>query len=55
MIVLLLLGYTYMLRNKSDVKTVFTAFIQHVKTQYDSSIEVIHTDNAHELPFPELV
>lgn len=44
-----------MLRNKSDVKTFFPAFIQHVKTQYDSSIQVIHTDNAHELPFPELV
>lgn len=44
-----------MLRNNSDVKTVFPAFIQHVKTQYHSSIQAIHTDNAHELEFLELV
>lgn len=44
-----------MLCNQNDVLTVFPAFINHVYTQYKSVITIIHSDNAPELAFTQLV
>ena len=35
--------WLYMLRNKSDASNVFPAFIQHVKTQYNSNIKIFQS------------
>lgn len=47
--------WIYFLRNKSDVSTIFPSFLTHVKTQYNSVIKCIRSDNAPELAFPHLV
>lgn len=47
--------WIYFLRNKSDVNTVFPAFIQHVQRQYNSVIKSIRTDNAPELVFSDII
>ena len=47
--------WIYILRNKSDVSTIFPLFLTHVKTQYNSSIKCILYDSAPELAFPHLI
>ncbi|KAG7544005.1 Zinc finger CCHC-type [Arabidopsis thaliana x Arabidopsis arenosa] len=47
--------WIYMLRNKSEVSTQFHAFISYVKTQYNSVIKAIRTDNAPELAFNDII
>lgn len=47
--------WIYLLRNKSDVSTVFPLFLTHVKTQYNSSIKCIRFDSAPELAFSHMI
>ena len=47
--------WIYMLKNKSDVSTVFPAFLNLVSTQFDKKIKAIRSDNAPELAFPNIV
>ena len=47
--------WIYLLRNKSDVSTLFSSFLTHVKTQYKSSIKCIRFDNSSESAFPHLI
>ena len=47
--------WLFMMRNKSEVTGHFRAFIQHVHTQYNSSIKAIRTDNAPELAFTDII
>lgn len=47
--------WVYMMKNKSEVLTVFPIFVQHVKTQYNTDIKVIRSDNAPELAFTNLI
>ena len=47
--------WIYMLKNKSDVITVFPIFVKYVQTQYQSVIKAIRSDNAPELAFTQLV
>ncbi|XP_019086343.1 PREDICTED: uncharacterized protein LOC109126896 [Camelina sativa] len=47
--------WVYLLRNKSDVTSIFPAFIQYVFTQYKKKIKKIRTDNAPELASTDLV
>lgn len=42
------------MRNKSDVKTVFPAFLTHVQTQFNTIVKKVRSDNAPELAFTEL-
>lgn len=44
-----------MMRNKSDVHSIFLAFIKYVQTQYQSVIKKIRSDNALELAFSQLI
>lgn len=44
-----------MLCNENDVLTVFPAFINHASTLYKSVLTVIHSDNAPEFAFTQLV
>ena len=47
--------WIYMLKNKSDVSTVFPAFLNLVSTQFDKNIKAIRSNNAPELAFPDIV
>ena len=47
--------WIYMMRNKSEVSKHFPTFITLVKTQYNTVIKGIRTDNAPELAFTDLV
>lgn len=44
-----------MLRNKNDVGSIFPAFLKHIQTQYHIVVKAIHSDDAPELAFFELV
>ena len=44
-----------MMKNKSDVLTVFPIFLKHVMTQYNSVVKAIRSDNAPELAFTKLL
>ena len=46
--------WLYMLRNKSDVKTVFPTFLTHVETQFKTIVKKVRSDNAPELAFKDL-
>lgn len=46
--------WLYMLRYKSDVKTVFPAFLTHVKTQFKTVVKKVRSDNAPELAFTDI-
>lgn len=43
-----------MLRNKSDIKTVFPNFLTHIHTQYHTVVKKVRSDNAPELAFTDL-
>ncbi|CAA7015607.1 unnamed protein product [Microthlaspi erraticum] len=47
--------WLYMLRNKSDVCTVFPAFLSLISTQYNARLKAIRSDNAPELAFTSLL
>ena len=47
--------WIYMLKNKSDVITVFPILVKYVLTQYQSVIKAICSDNAPELAFTQLI
>lgn len=46
--------WLYMLRNKSEVKTVFPDFLDHIHTQYHYIVKKVRSDNANELAFTDL-
>lgn len=43
--------WIYLLKNKSEVLTVFPAFIQQVENQYSCKVKSVRSDNAPELNF----
>nr|AAD25646.1 putative retroelement pol polyprotein [Arabidopsis thaliana] len=45
--------WIYLLKSKSDVLTVFPAFIDLVENQYDTRVKSVRSDNAKELAFTE--
>lgn len=47
--------WVYMLKNKSDVVTIFPTFLKLVSTQYNAKIKAIRSDNTPELAFPDLI
>jgi len=46
--------WIYLLRNKSEVLTVFPAFIEQVENQYKVRVKAVRSDNAPELKFTSL-
>ena len=46
--------WLYMLKQKSDVITVFPNFLRMVETQYNTKVCSVRSDNAHELKFTAL-
>ena len=46
--------WIYLLKQKSDVLTIFPDFIRMVETQYDAHIKSVRADNAPELRFDVL-
>ena len=48
-------SWIYMLRNKSDVKHVFSTFLDHASAQYQTTFKKIRSDNAPELAFTGLL
>jgi len=46
--------WIYLLKQKSDVLTVFPSFLKMVETQYHTKVCSVRSDNAHELKFNEL-
>jgi len=46
--------WIYLLRNKSEVLTVFPAFIEQVENQYKVRVKAVRSDNAPELKFSSL-
>ncbi|CAA7046908.1 unnamed protein product [Microthlaspi erraticum] len=47
--------WIYMMRNKSEVSTIFPSFVKYIQTQYGVTIKMIRSDNAPELAFPKLI
>lgn len=47
--------WIYLLKDKSSVASVFPEFVQFIKTQYNSNIKAIRSDNAPELAFTSLM
>lgn len=47
--------WVYLLKSKHEVVEVFPTFLKYVSTQYNASVKAIHTDNAPELNFTQLV
>lgn len=45
--------WIYMMRNKSDVGSIFPTFLKHVKTQYGFDVKTVRSDNAP--AFPQLI
>ena len=43
--------WVYLLKNKSDVLTVFPAFINQVENQYNTKVKSVRSDNVKELQF----
>lgn len=46
--------WSYLLRTKDEVLSVFPKFIQMIETQYKTSIKTVRSDNAPELKFIDL-
>ncbi|KAG7588381.1 Integrase catalytic core [Arabidopsis suecica] len=46
--------WLYLLRNKSEVLTIFPDFLKMVETQYKTTVKGVRSDNAPELKFVEL-
>lgn len=44
-----------MMKYKSDVLTLFPAFLKHIKTQYNTVVKAIRSDNTPELAFTKLI
>ncbi|KAG7571875.1 Reverse transcriptase RNA-dependent DNA polymerase [Arabidopsis suecica] len=47
--------WVYMMKNKSEVSTIFPVFVKLISTQYNLKIKAIRSDNAKELAFTEFV
>ncbi|XP_010424680.1 PREDICTED: uncharacterized protein LOC104709822 [Camelina sativa] len=45
--------WVYLLKNKSDVHTVFPAFVNQVENQYNTKVKSVRSDNAKELAFTQ--
>ena len=47
--------WIYMMKYKSDVSVILPSFVKLVRTQYKANIKMIHSDNAQELAFSNLI